>query len=125
MDGAPPHTGKHNVELLNEIGATFRPRIEVKIQPPQTPDVNVLDLCLFASWARRNHKFQRHARGGDKRDLWKNIQHSWSEYPADLIERAFQNRELALREIIRLDGGNKFNIPHVKPAVRAKLLAPI
>eukprot|EP00035_Acanthoeca_spectabilis_P014903 m.293547 g.293547 ORF g.293547 m.293547 type:complete len:96 (+) comp16246_c1_seq2:500-787(+) len=49
MDGAPPHTGKHNVELLNEIGATFRPRIEVKIQPPQSPDVNVLDLCLFAS----------------------------------------------------------------------------
>lgn len=125
MDGASPHTGKDNVRLLNEIGAKLKPTIEVKLQPPQSPDVNVLDLCLFSSWARRNHKFQRHARAGDKRQLWTNIQRSWSEYPSDKIERSFQNRELALRKIVELNGGNRFNIPHVTAAKRASLLAPI
>ena len=124
LDGATPHTGGGLIAKLNEIGETFNPPIRVQVQPPQSPETNVLDLCVFSSWARRNHKLQRHARAGDKWALWANMQRSWAEYPPEKIERAFQNRKLALQKIIELKGGNRFQIPRVSPDVREKLLAP-
>ena len=47
---------------------------------------------------------------------------SWDKMPSTVLERAFQNRELALREAIRLKGGNRLEIQHLTPADRAALL---
>ena len=92
-------------------------------QAPNSPETNIFDLCLFASWSRRNHKLQLHNSGCSKHCLWENVKKSWGEYPAaELFERAFQNRKLALQEIIKHKGGNRFDIPHISKAKRAKLL---
>ena len=50
---------------------------------------------------------------------------SWDKMPSTVLERAFQNRELALREAIRLKGGNRLEIQHLTPADRAALLPPV
>ena len=47
QDGARPHTGKDVVGRLNAIGATLTPKLEVRTQPAQSPDMNVNDLALF------------------------------------------------------------------------------
>jgi hypothetical protein len=49
QDGAKPHTGKNNVELLNEFGCRGGWKISFETQPPQSPDLNKLDLCFFHS----------------------------------------------------------------------------
>ena len=82
-------------------------------------------MCLFPSWGKRTHKLQKYARAGSKYDLWKNMQQSWKDYPAEKIERAWQNRKLSMMEAIRLKGGNNYNIPHVTKAQRANLLPPL
>ena len=47
QDGARPHTGKDVVNRLNELGAACSPRIVLRTQPAQSPDLNVNDLALF------------------------------------------------------------------------------
>ena len=43
---------------------------------------------------------------------------------APTIERAWEDCELMLREIIRTNGDNEFEVPHVTAEERAALLPP-
>ena len=70
----------------------------------------------------KTHKLQRQAKTGNKYDLWTNVRAVWADYEVTKLERAWQNRELALRQAIATKGGNEWNIPHVEPVVRTKLL---
>ena len=49
QDGAKPHTGCNNVDLLNAFGKRGGWNITFQTQPPQSPDLNKLDLCFFHS----------------------------------------------------------------------------
>lgn len=95
------------------------------VQPPNSPETNVLDLCIFRSWARRNHKFQKHCRNTDIAALVANVNRSWDEYPSDILERGFCNKSLALDCIIEMKGGNHFSIPHLTPEQRTARLPPL
>ena len=120
-DNAPPHVGKKTIERLNTVGETLLPKLEVITQSPKSPDMNVLDLYIVHSWARRNHKFQKFTAAGDIEGLVANVWKTWGEYPQETIERAFQNLSLVYRKCIELKGGNHFEIPHLTPGERAKL----
>lgn len=121
IDNASPHVGGNSVATLNLAGAKLTPRIEVYTQPANSPDTNTLDLCLFRSWASRNHRRQKFARAGDKPALDDNVRNSWAEYPADKIEKAYQNKSLVLQQIMKFNGGNRFNVPHTSVADRTSL----
>jgi hypothetical protein len=49
MDNASPHVGKGNFEGLQEVlnGEGEQPFIEIKFQPPNSPDLNLNDLGVF------------------------------------------------------------------------------
>ncbi|CAM9813318.1 unnamed protein product, partial [Pylaiella littoralis] len=49
QDGATPHTGKDNPEILNSAGMGRGWLVTLKTQPSQSPDLNVNDLGFFAS----------------------------------------------------------------------------
>ena len=49
QDGATPHTGKNNPEILYLAGMGRGWLVELKTQPSQSPDLNVNDLGFFAS----------------------------------------------------------------------------
>ena len=49
QDGATPHTGKDNPDILNSAGMGRGWLVELKTQPSQSPDLNVNDLGFFAS----------------------------------------------------------------------------
>ena len=51
MDNARPHAGKGNLDRLNEYGATLTPKVEFVLQPANSPDTNINDLCFFNSLA--------------------------------------------------------------------------
>ncbi|CAM9548185.1 unnamed protein product, partial [Laminaria digitata] len=46
QDGATPHTGKDNPEILNSAGMGRGWLVELKTQPLQSPDLNVNDLGI-------------------------------------------------------------------------------
>ncbi|CAB1098721.1 unnamed protein product [Ectocarpus sp. CCAP 1310/34] len=49
QDGASPHTGKGNPEILNSAGIARGWLVELVTQPAQSPDLNINDLGCFAS----------------------------------------------------------------------------
>ena len=51
-------------------------------------------------------------------DLVANVEQSWAEYPAEKIDRAFQNKALTIDRIIEYQGGNRFEVPHVSADAR-------
>ena len=120
QDNAPPHTGKDMVGRLNLFGKAMTIPIEVEPQPSNSPETNTLDLSVFNSWCRRNHKLQKYAKHKGKEALMDNLEKSWAEYPAEILERAFQNKCLVIDQIIKYKGGNYFRVPHVTEEAREK-----
>ena len=120
QDNAPPHTGKDMVNRLNLFGKAMPIPIEVEPQPSNSPETNTLDLCVFNSWCRRNHKLQKFAKHKGKEVLMDNLEKSWAEYPAEILERAWQNKCLVIDQIIKYNGGNYFRVPHVSEEAREK-----
>ena len=133
VDGARPHIGKDadgvgTIELLNIAGSKFTrgPKVRFKVQSPQSPDFNLLDLCIFSSWARRHHHLQKHALTGDLKQLWENIQEVfWNGLDTDMINRSWQNLVWILRRVVELKGGNHVTMKHLTAAERLALLPPM
>ena len=55
---------------LNAIGAKLRPRIRVRTQPAQSPDVNICDLAFFRALACLVRKRRRIASGESRSALF-------------------------------------------------------
>lgn len=91
-------------------------------QPARSPDCNILDLCIFRSWAARNHKLQKFCRANDLDALWANIQETWAGYPVEVVKRSWINKSLILRGIKKAKGGNFFNVPHVSEEPRSQII---
>ena len=53
QDGASPHTGKKNPEILTSAGMGRGWMVELVTQPAQSPHLNVNDLGFFASLKMR------------------------------------------------------------------------
>jgi hypothetical protein len=53
QDGALAHTGKGNVEKINNLDHENGWNIEVVTQPAQSPDLNINDLGFFRSMKTR------------------------------------------------------------------------
>jgi hypothetical protein len=99
QDNAPPHTGKDMVGRLNLFGKAMTIPIEVEPQPSNSPETNTLDLSVFNSWCRRNHKLQKYAKHKGKEALMDNLEKSWAEYPAEILERAFKSSSIRVATI--------------------------
>jgi hypothetical protein len=51
MDNAMPHAGNGNLDRLNKYGATLTPKVELNLQPANSLDTKLNDLCFFRSLA--------------------------------------------------------------------------
>ncbi|CAM9283546.1 unnamed protein product, partial [Choristocarpus tenellus] len=49
QDGAIPRRGKGNSEILSGAGKTDGWSITLVMQPSNSPDLNMMDLCFFRS----------------------------------------------------------------------------
>eukprot|EP00301_Raphidiophrys_heterophryoidea_P017617 c27797_g1_i1.p2 GENE.c27797_g1_i1~~c27797_g1_i1.p2 ORF type:complete len:119 (+),score=29.60 c27797_g1_i1:742-1098(+) len=64
LDGAPPHTGKNTLTLLDRSGKQKRQShvtTQMVKQPAQSPDTDVNDLCVFRSLKTKVRRSQRNA----------------------------------------------------------------
>jgi hypothetical protein len=51
MDNARAHTGHDLVTKANAHGRTLKPPVRIEMQPPNSPDTNLNELCFFSSLA--------------------------------------------------------------------------
>ena len=109
QDGARPHTGKQVVERLNEVGRTYSPRIEVRTQPAQSPDMNVNDLALFRAL---DVAVRKHRRGSgnryDKEQLVADVQRMAAEYPSEKLDAMWEYKNYVMQAVVACNGGNDY-----------------
>lgn len=110
-DGAAPHTGGGNNELLNLEGQLEDETcIHYIIQPAQSPDMNKNDLSFFNSLSCRAEELKRGVKTLE--ELMANVEKAYWDYPREILERIHAFQYETYREIIRNDGGNDFFQPH-------------
>ncbi|CAN0403648.1 unnamed protein product, partial [Laminaria digitata] len=108
QDGATPHTGKDNPEILNSAGMGRGWLVELKTQPSQSPDLNVNDLGFFASLKSRVWR----ANANSVNELVKNNFDLYEKYDGDTLERVWQSLFKVYNQTLRKLGDNDFHVEH-------------
>jgi len=83
---------------------------ELKEQPANSPDTNILDLGFFR--ALQSLYFQM----GDAAtadELIANVLSAWNQYDPRKIYYVFLTHQTCMAEIIKRNGGNDYSIPHM------------
>ena len=83
--------------------------IELKQQPANSPDLNVLDLGFFASIQALQHQKQAY----NMATMLKACDDAFNEYPRIKLENIFLTLQLVYDEVIKANGNNTFPLPHM------------
>lgn len=116
QDGASPHTGKNNPEILNSAGMGRGWLVELVTQPAQSPDLNINDLGFFASLKAR--VWGMNASSVD--ELVECIFQQYEEYDGDTLERVWQSLFNVYNQTLRKLGDNDFSVEHAGVRVRQR-----
>lgn len=92
--------------------------IDVIIQPAQSPDLNVLDLGLFASMKRRQAQVKLNARIID--GLLAKVAHVWNTYDGQTLDNVWAHLYAVYNAVLKFDGSNKYDSPHFGARARGK-----
>ncbi|XP_021306339.1 uncharacterized protein LOC110431559, partial [Sorghum bicolor] len=84
--------------------------IRLTCQPPNSPDLNVLDLGFFAAIQALFEK----GTPNNINDIVKKVDEAYKNYPVDRSNRIFLTQQGCMMEIMKHNGGQHYNIPHMK-----------
>ncbi|KAF0701534.1 Aste57867_8015 [Aphanomyces stellatus] len=109
-DNATPHGSvtDRDLEAVSSDGWTF----VVRAQPPNSPDLNVLDLGFFASIQSLQYKTM--SRTVD--DVIRSTLAAFDALCCDKLECVFLTLQAVVGLILEHDGGNNFVLPHLNKA---------
>ncbi|KAM0853409.1 hypothetical protein ACQ4PT_051104 [Festuca glaucescens] len=91
--------------------------IRLTCQPPNSPDLNILDLGFFAALQSIFHKLSP----GSVDDIVHKVQQAFEEYPAERSNRIFLTLQACMREVLIQLGGNRYKVPHMRKEVLERL----
>jgi hypothetical protein len=108
QDNAPSHVPIYDEQFAAAVAQTG---LDIRIinQPPNSPDMNVLDLRFFASL--QSSAFGEISRNMD--ELIENVQNKFDEYDPSTLNRVFLTLQSCLIEVMKDGGGNRYKIPHI------------
>lgn len=109
QDNAKTHIAINDDEFCRAASADGFD-IRLMCQPPNSPDLNVLDLGFFAAI---QSMFQKSS-PSNVEDIVAKVIQAFDEYPIDRSNRIFLTHQSCMREILRQKGGQHYAIPHLK-----------
>lgn len=109
-DGARPHTGKGAEAFIAAAGSTDGWRFRFKLQPAQSPDLNILDLGFFH--ALKNHAAKVKMDTNNIAQLVDKIKHAFNTYPPDKLDHVWGHFYACMNTILSVDGSNQYKPPH-------------
>ena len=84
--------------------------IKMIYQPPNSPDLNILDLGWFASTQAMFHKKMPKTLA----EIVQKVNESLAEYPHLKLNRIWLSHQACIREIIKHKGSIHYAVPHLK-----------
>ncbi|RHZ07823.1 hypothetical protein DYB26_012031 [Aphanomyces astaci] len=88
----------------------------IKPQPPNSPDMKILDLGFFAAIQSLQHRTS--ARTID--DLITNVHAAFDTYPVERLDRTFMTLQACLVETMKCFGENAYKVPHLSKEKQAR-----
>lgn len=108
QDNAPSHVLPNDEQFaaaVREMGLDIR----IMNQPPNSPDMNCLDLGFFASLQSMTQR--RISRNID--ELIQNVHLEFHEHRPEILYRVFLTLQGCMTEVMKARGSNKYKIPHM------------
>jgi hypothetical protein len=84
--------------------------IRLTCQPPNSPDLNVLDLSFFATIQALFEK----GTPNNINDIVLKVDEAYKNYLVDRANRIFLTQQSCMMEIMKHNGGQHYNVPHMK-----------
>lgn len=109
QDNAKTHIDVNDADFVQAAQADGWD-IRLTCQPPNSPDLNVLDLGFFAAIQALFHK----GTPNNIEQIVERINQAFCEYPVDRSNRIFLTQQSCMLEIMKHNGGQHYNIPHTK-----------
>ena len=91
--------------------------IRLTCQPPNSPDLNILDLGFFAALQALFEKMSP----GKIVDIVAKVKKAYDTYPAERSNRIFLTLQSCMCEVLKQKGGNRYKVPHMRKSFLAAL----
>ncbi|KAL4581255.1 hypothetical protein LXL04_017465 [Taraxacum kok-saghyz] len=108
QDNAKPHIDVNDSEFIE---ASSRDGFDIRLcnQPPNSPDLNVLDLGFFRAIQSLQEQEVLHTVD----ELVSAVQTSFDKMQSHELNNVFLTLQTCMKEIIKVQGGNSYRIPHI------------
>lgn len=90
--------------------------IRLMCQPPNSPDLNILDLGFFNAIQTLQHEVCPKT----TEELVYAVKNSFDEYSSKHVNRIFLTLQSCMKETMKVRGSNDYKIPHLKKAIMEK-----
>ncbi|ETO83189.1 hypothetical protein F444_02738, partial [Phytophthora nicotianae P1976] len=111
QDNAKAHISPFDPDIL-AAGLEGGWSIRLIFQPPNSPDLNALDLGLFASL----QSIQYHLPIYSIEDLIDAVDDAYMQISTDTIDDIFLTLQACMLCVLEEDGGNHYKLPHLGKA---------
>jgi hypothetical protein len=120
-DNAPEHIGadrfkelweEKKAQLHLDNSPDFEFRIELYCQPPNSPDLNVLDLGVFA--ALKSLQWKEEAKNVSL--MVERVTRIFDEWPAQKLNNVFLTLQTCMNQVIECLGDNDYKLVHMNKA---------
>jgi hypothetical protein len=108
QDNARPHVGVSDQQFV-EASARDDCNIQIKFQPANSPDLNILDLGFFSAIQSLQQIICNTID-----ELIAAVHQAFSEYPVQKLEANFLTLQSVMLEVMKSNGGNEYNLLHLK-----------
>ncbi len=120
MDNARPHLKrKTHLEVAGKrrkrINGKQMPLIKFVLQPANSPDTNLNDLCFFRSLSKfvQEHEREIEHSAANKDKFWNLIVEQYHEYhDRERLERCWDVKTAVTKCILDANGTNNYKLPH-------------
>ena len=94
-------------------GVYFGPKVRLRYQPPNSPDLNVMDLGFFTKlWIKVHKILKTYDETPTVDDAWRAAQAAWETISSVDIEHIFCTLDARMMQVIQCNGRNDMPIPH-------------
>ncbi|XP_026451339.1 uncharacterized protein LOC113351600 [Papaver somniferum] len=108
QDNAKPHIGKHDKEF-KEAASIDGFNMQLICQPPNSPDMNTLDLEFFVGIQSLQHRVAPE----DIDELISAVESAFNNMSARTLNRVFLSHQLCMREVLKCRGGIDYDLQHI------------